>query len=84
MDNFCAILHKYWVFVEVYCGQPFNVANSNRIVTGHYFKDTATYECHTAFRMVGDDTSECQEDHRWSTPPDCQGWFHLMERSLKF
>ena len=62
-----------FILTGIYCGEPFHVGGSYRIVTGHYYNDTATYTCQTGYSMVGSNISTCTADQHWSTPPECEG-----------
>ncbi|XP_078585766.1 sushi, von Willebrand factor type A, EGF and pentraxin domain-containing protein 1-like [Branchiostoma floridae x Branchiostoma japonicum] len=65
---------------RITCGDPGEVRNAVRILTGTFFGDTVTYICDTGFLLVGNETHTCNKDGYWGIPPFCED---LLARTLK-
>lgn len=55
----------------VHCGPPPEVIKSRVTVSGHYYNDTAVYECLSGYRLRGNATIVCGHDGNWTAAPDC-------------
>ncbi|CAH1248684.1 CSMD1 [Branchiostoma lanceolatum] len=57
---------------RITCGDPGEVRNALRILTGTFYGDTVTYICDPGFLLVGNETHVCNEDGYWGVPPFCE------------
>ncbi|XP_078664783.1 sushi, von Willebrand factor type A, EGF and pentraxin domain-containing protein 1-like [Branchiostoma floridae x Branchiostoma belcheri] len=56
---------------RISCGDPGEVRNGQRILTGIFHGDTVTYICDPGFVLVGNETHTCTEEG-WGVPPYCE------------
>ena len=65
----------WWFFSAISCGDPGEIANAKRILSGEFYNDIVVYTCDTGYNQTsGDMERTCQEDGHWSgSLPTCQG-----------
>ncbi|XP_066268442.1 CUB and sushi domain-containing protein 2-like [Branchiostoma lanceolatum] len=57
---------------EINCGDPGEIRNGQKVVTGTMYGDTVTYSCDPGFIMVGNATHVCNDERDWGPAPFCE------------
>ena len=75
-----AVSASLWnVYCTGDCGDPGNVANGLRTISGTTEGHRVTYSCSAGYRLVGDAVRTCMPaSGQWSgTQPNCSGMYQL-------
>ncbi|XP_078585767.1 CUB and sushi domain-containing protein 1-like [Branchiostoma floridae x Branchiostoma japonicum] len=57
---------------KITCGDPGDIRNGRKVVTGTLYGDIVTYSCDPGFILVGNDTYTCDAEGDWGPAPFCE------------